>query len=302
MKPWMCRYIGIAAMMLASHPAFASGVVVTIKPLHSLVAGVMEGDDIQPVVLVSGKESLHDFSLRPSQVKALKEADVVFYISPRFELFMDEVAASLPTHVRLAAMDKTSDLRKFPVRYREEHPHEEDHGKDNIDLHVWLWPDNAKAMVMEIARQLAITYPNKRERYFANARTLSDRLDAMFSDMEGRMVKLTGKPFVTFHDALQYFDTYYHLQAVGAVTLHPEYGVSAKHVSELRETIKKTGAICVFREPQFEGKVVDNLLQGLRVRSGMVDPEGALLAPGKEFYFQLMEGLASGLERCLLSS
>ena len=67
--------------------ATTSGVVVTIKPLHSLVAGVI-GDTGRAVLLVGGNASPHDFQLKPSQVSALEKAEIVFYVSDSLETFL----------------------------------------------------------------------------------------------------------------------------------------------------------------------------------------------------------------------
>ena len=55
----------------------------------------------------------------------------------------------------------------------------------------------------------------------------------------------------------------------------------------------------MFSEPQFEPRLVETVIAGTKARTGVLDPEGAALAPGPELYFQLMEGLADSLVRCL---
>ena len=113
------------------------------------------------------------------------------------------------------------------------------------------------------------------------------------------MLKIQGKPFIVFHDASQYFEERYRLTDAGSLTVHPERGISAKRLGEVREKIKNAKAVCVFREPQFDAKIVDNLIEGTGAKSGMLDAEGALLTPGPELYFELMEGLAKGFDDCL---
>ena len=52
-------------------------VVVSIKPVHSLVAGVMQGVG-EPGLLVKGTGSEHSYSLRPSEARALERAEWFF--------------------------------------------------------------------------------------------------------------------------------------------------------------------------------------------------------------------------------
>src|SRR5262245_846369 len=81
----------VPAAALADTPRF----VVTRKPIHSLVARVMEGVG-EPLLLVDGKASPHSFSLRPSQVQAVGKADVFIRVSERLEPFTGKLVRALP--------------------------------------------------------------------------------------------------------------------------------------------------------------------------------------------------------------
>lgn len=301
------RWLWVVLFCVFSHAAFAGqgGVVASIKPLHSLVAAVMEGDEQKPLLLVDGKASMHGFSLKPSQRRALEEADLVFYISPELESFVAKALYQSSGKTRQSRLSEVEGLTLYPVRWphhhdEDEHEHEDEHGEESgDDMHVWMSPENAKLMVAEIARRLSEAYPQKQALYERNAKALFARLDALDQAMAARMAKIAHKPFVVFHDAYQYFEKRYGLQLAGAINLHPEDSPSAQHVRELRQMIVQKQVKCVFREPQFEGRLVDNLVEGTPASSAMLDPEGALLEPGPELYFQLIESVAAGLEKCL---
>jgi len=301
-------------LIAAFYPSLASadGVVASIKPVHSLVAAVMQGDARQPEVLLSGSQSLHSLSLRPSQAKMLADAQVVFYISDRFELFMDKALTGAPKTLRRVALDAAPGLTLLPARMsqgfephqHEHHDHEDGHAAhhDNAalsDLHLWMSPANAKLMVQTIARELSALYPDKQALYQHNAAALLKKLDELDSALAARMKKLQGRPFIVFHDATQYFEARYGLSAAGSITVHPERGLSAGHVAAIRKKVSDAQVLCVFREPQFEDQIIHNLLEGTKARSVMIDPEGALLEPGAALYFQLIEAVAAGFESCL---
>lgn len=294
----MKKLICLIALITLSAPAWAEGVVVSIKPLHSLVAAVMEGDGRTPLLLVNGKASVHSFALKPSQLHSLARADVVFYMGDHFELFLPPVLNTLPASLKRAPMENAPDLTLYPLRADGNDGH---HHAGAYDLHLWLSPANAKAMVADIAATLSALYPTQAALYQTNAQKLVQKLDALDSELKTRLAPLQDKPFIAFHDAYQYLEKSYGLRFAGAVTLMPERTPGARHIRELRETIEASGARCAFREPEFDGRIVDNMLEGLDVESGVLDPEGAQLAPGPELYFQLMESLAASLEECLTS-
>lgn len=280
--------------IMACAPAHAGTVVATIKPLHSLVANVMEGDGNTLALLVDGKTSPHTFTLKPSQVRALSQADIVFYIGDGYELFLGKVLQTMPDSVRRAPMDKIEGLTLYPVRQAE------GEAAGNIDLHLWMSPANAQRMAVEIARRLSDIYPAQRALYENNAIRVSARIDALDAHLNARMQRLQGKPFIIFHDATQYFEKAYGLEVLGAVTLHPEQSPSARHLQDIRENIRSSGATCLFSEPSFDAGIIDNVLAGTSAKSGELDPEAARLQAGRELYFQLMESLAADLEACLI--
>ena len=61
-------------------------VVVSIKPLHSLVSGVMEGVGI-PNLLLEGNASVHIYSMRPSDVLMLQQAELFSGSARSWKLF-----------------------------------------------------------------------------------------------------------------------------------------------------------------------------------------------------------------------
>lgn len=110
-KSWL-----FCLFLLVPHTALAqSRVVATIKPLHALVAGVMHGDG-DPELLLDGSASPHDAVLRPSQVDAMADADVVFYMDEDMEVFMREAIDSIPMQVKLISMMRTPGLQILPTR------------------------------------------------------------------------------------------------------------------------------------------------------------------------------------------
>ena len=304
----MLRIVSLIVFLFMPLSAVQAQVVVTIKPLHSLALAVMEGSGEEPLLLVDGKASLHEFTLRPSQAKALRTAHAVVYMGDEFEPFLEKILPQLPTDVKRLAMEESPGMMLYPVRvgvgfetheHHDGHEHHDAHQHENHDLHAWMSPTNARAMVKEMARAFSEISPAHAALFKRNADALDKKLSALDAGLQKRMEALKGKPFVVFHDAYQYFDRAYDLKNIGSITLHPEQGLSARRVSELRKKIKRSGAVCVFREPEFEGKIVENLMQGTNTKTATLDPEGALLEPGVELYFQLMEGIATQLEACL---
>jgi len=284
----------------------APKVVVTIKPIYGLVARVMAGVG-SPQMLVKGAASPHLYALKPSDMSALADADVVFRASPATEPFSAKLADSLPRRVELVTLQDAPGLVLLARRTHAAFESAADHhapggGRANpFDGHIWLDPNNAKAMVDRIAEVLAAKDPGNADAFNVNAMRLKGELDALGEELQLALAPLAGKPYVVAHDAFQYLERRYRLNAVGAISLSPELQPSAKRLADLRGKIRALGALCVFAEPQIDKRVIENLIEGTVARTGTLDPEGFSLEPGPNLYFTLMRKLAEDLRACLLS-
>ena len=157
-------------------------------------------------------------------------------------------------------------------------------------------------MVHEIAETLAAADPKNAAAYEANADTVTKRLDALVTEVQGRVRSVKGRGFIVFHDAFQYFENRFDLKASGTITVNPEVVPGAARVAEIQKKIRKLGATCVFAEPQFEPKLIKVVTEGSKARSGVLDPLGATLSDGPELYFELIRNLGRNLTDCLGSA
>ncbi len=116
-------------------------VVVTIKPVHSLVAGVMQGVGT-PYLLLKGASSPHHFQLKPSDARRLHNTDLLVWVGPELETPLKNIVSSLSKpKVSFPLLKLPSlNLRKFGSPHDHgDHAHEtghhddHDHGKKKAD-------------------------------------------------------------------------------------------------------------------------------------------------------------------------
>jgi zinc transport system substrate-binding protein len=319
----MWRGLAVACGLAATFgctPAAAAElkVVVTIKPLHALVAQVMAGVG-DPDLIVKGAASPHAYSVKPSEARALHNADVFVRMSEAVEPFTAKLVTALPERVTVMSLQDTPGMHLLAQRATatfQRHPdgqgrshrhvratgHEHGHSdSDGIDGHAWLDPQNAKAMVEHIARTLAAKDPANAARYRANAETVKTRLNALADELEADLKPVVDKPYIVFHDAFQYLERRYGLNVVGSISVNPDVPPSGKRLVDLRRKVRALEAVCVFAEPQVDARLVANLVEGTQARTGILDPEGGGLDAGPDLYFTLMRNLAAALRSCLVS-
>ncbi|MCR9212890.1 MAG: zinc ABC transporter substrate-binding protein [Proteobacteria bacterium] len=305
-----------------AHAAEDTKVVATIKPLHSLVQAVM-GDTGTAGLLVDGNASPHGFALKPSQIRMTQNADILFLIDLHFEQFMENVLASAPSVAAVSVVDE-GNLTLLELReggaWEDHGDHDHGHGDkdhkehsdhkghsdhsdhadhDEVDLHVWLNTANARDMVQTITKALGSQYPENRSVYKANARALIIKLEALETENQQKLSPYKDKAFIVLHDAYPYFEAENGLTAVGSITIEPDDPPSINRLKEIRQKITETNTVCVFREPQFDDRLVQTAIEGSDARQGTLDPIGANFEPGPDLYLKLMTSLADNFVDCM---
>jgi len=286
-------------------------VVASIRPVHSLVAGVMEGVG-EPYLLVRGGGSPHAYAMRPSDARALDQAQIVFWIGEAMETFLARPIEVLAGDADAGPFARAQGVRLLARRAEsawDERGHD-GHGPDGhdegpedpgrSDMHLWLDPENAKAMVADIAARLTAVDPDRAQTYMANAARIIRQLSALDRELAETLTPLQDKPYIVFHDAYQYLEARYGLTSVGSMTDNAEQGPGAGRLSRIRERLGISGALCVFAEPQFEPDLVDTLASGTGAQAAVLDPLGADLPVGADLYADLMRAMAASLVACLL--
>ena len=310
----------VSSLLLGSTAMAAPNVVASIKPVHSLVAAVMEGVG-EPTLIVRGAASPHTYALRPSDAGALQDADLVFWTGAGMELFLADALTTLSGEAEVVELSQAPGITLLPVReggtfeahshegegHDHEHDHEEhdheghDHDHDHAggDMHFWLDPQNAIHMVDAIAAALSQADPENATAYAANAEREKADLVALQAEVTASLAPVADKPFLVFHDAYQYFENRFGLTVAGSVTVTPDVMPGAQRIDALRARVAELGATCVFAEPNFEPTIIAAITEGSTAKAGVLDPEGGALAEGPNLYPELLRGLANSLVDCL---
>ena len=278
-------------------------VIVSIKPVHAIVAAVMERV-AAPDLIIKGAGSPHTYAMRPSEARRLNDAQLVFWVGENLETFLRKPLSALAGSARVITLMNVEGLTRFPTREggaRQEHQIQAREGgeHDGLDVHVWLDSTNAKLIAKAAAAALGEVDPTHRATYAANVARFIARVDALDAELRAALEPVKDVPFVALHDAYQYVERRYGLNAIGSVVAGPERRPGAKRLQEIRTTISELDARCLFSEPQFNPALVQIVVEGTDAKTAVLDPLGAELTPGPDAYFALMRNLARALRGCL---
>ena len=300
-------------------------VVASIKPIHSLASYLMDGVG-KPDLIVDGYNSPHGFALKPSHAKMLQNANLVFWVGEDLETFLEKPLKSIPKKAEKIELMEIKGLTKLEFRERnifethndhKEHGHKEDkhddhkvlghkeailddhhgHGHGEHDPHIWLDPMNAKVILSEMAEHLIENDQKNASKYKSNLKKAHKDLDKLTKKIKSEL----NKDFksIVFHDAYQYFEKRFGVNILGAFTVNTDVLPGAEQLSEIREIIEHEKVSCVFSEPQFNPDIINAVAKDTDIKTGVIDPLGATLNPGKNLYFDLIKNMSSSFKVCL---
>ena len=327
--------LSILSLFIIFSPAKADiKVVASIKPIHSLASYLMDGVG-KPDLIVDGYASPHGFAMKPSHAKMLQNADLIFWVGEDLESFLEKPLKSIAKKAEKIELMEIKKLTKLEFRERnifeghddhghsehkehghkeekhddhkhdehKEHGHKEDkhddhqgHAHGEHDPHIWLDPMNAKVILSEMAEHLIENDQENASKYKTNLKKANKDIDKLVKKVKSEL----NKDFksIVFHDAYQYFEKRFDVNVLGAFTVNMDVMPGAEQLSEIREIIEHDKVSCVFSEPQFNPDIINAVGKDMNIKTGVLDPLGATLTPGKTLYFDLISNMSKSFKGC----
>jgi ABC-type Zn uptake system ZnuABC Zn-binding protein ZnuA len=248
-----------------STAAGANVTVVATTTQAADLARAVGGERAKVVGLLAPNADPHDYEVRPDDVKALTDADLVIRSGGDLDDWLssaiDSSGADAP---ELTLIDHVKAIEGGQEHADEEHAGEEE-DEHEVDPHWWQDPRNAEQAVAEIERALSEVDTAGAETYARNADVYTARLTALDRAVAECIDQIPAaqRKLVTTHDALGYYADRYGLEVVGAVipSLSTQAQASAGEVDELVDRISREHVKAIFAEssvnPKLEQAIAD---------------------------------------------
>ena len=178
----------------------------------------------------------------------------------------------------------------------DDHAGHEGHHHGEHDPHIWLDPMNAKVILNEMAEHLIENDAKNASKYKSNLKKALKDIDKLVSDVSSELNQSVAS--IVFHDAYQYFEKRFNVNILGAFTVNTDVMPGAEQLAEIREIIEHDKVACVFSEPQFNPNIIKAVAKDMNIKTGVVDPLGATLDPGKDLYFDLIRNMSKSFKGC----
>ncbi|MBL0848652.1 MAG: zinc ABC transporter [Candidatus Liberibacter ctenarytainae] len=279
-------------------------VVASIKPIHSIVSSIMNGAG-NPTLLVKDNSSPHEYHFRPSDITALENADIIFWVGPEMEMFLVKPLSFLQKRDNVVTLFNSPNIYKILLHEGQndvpnDHKGHHHHGDTAYDMHIWLDPINVKHMAHSIAVELIKKDPNNKSIYENNAKNFEMRLEQLDRELSHILQPFRREKILVFHGAYKYFAHRYGVQIIDTV-MSGSVSPGARSLQKIREKVISNNISCAFYEPEFNPRMIKSITDGTDIVIGTLDPEGIFLESSPDLYFQLMKNLATSIERNCVS-
>ena len=248
-------------------------IVATTLPVYEFTSMICAGTDLQVGQLVTENVScLHDYTLQVSQMRMVEAAEVIVINGAGLEDFLGNALISDGYTIDSSA----------GCHLHEEHQHTHEHNHEQ-DPHIWLSPENAKAMAHNICNGLTDVYPQYADAFIANLAALTSELDALQTYGEKALQELSCRELITFHDGFAYFAESFDLTILEAIEEESGSETSAQELKHLITLVNEHQLPAVFTEQNGSVSAADVICAETDIRAFSLN-----MAMAGESYFDAM--------------
>lgn len=251
-------------------------VVASFYPVYVAAANVTDG--VEGVTLTSLTRPttgcLHDYQLSPQELMSLETADCLLVNGAGMESFLDKVMENYPDLDVVTASDGIDMMEEEGHGH---HHHEEGEVHDAlaegmVNPHVWVSVSRYIQYVENIRDGIIAADPVHRQQYEQNAAAYVEKIQRLRDEMHGALDDLPHRDIITFHEAFGYFAQEFGLNIVGIIQREPGTDPTARELVDIIETVRSTGCMALFAEPQYSAGVADTIARETGARIYLLDP------------------------------
>jgi len=276
-------------------------VVTTIKPLQLIVSAITVGITA-PVLLIPANQSYHHYTLRPSAVRTLDDADLVVWVGPELETYLAGLFAQVETKTQVIRAIQLPGLQRHEITKEaaiaEDGAHDHDH-PGQFDAHIWLDTNNALLIAEAAAQHLSVLDPANTSRYTSNLAAFSARLQQTSQENAEALAVLKDLDYAVYHNAFQYFEKQNGLQHKLVFVTAEDMQPGVRHIMAVRNALQQLRPVCLLEDVTTNPATVTTVLGDYSINRERVDLLGENLTPGPEAYTQMLTNLADVFQRCL---
>jgi zinc transport system substrate-binding protein len=277
-------------------------IVVTLKPLEGLVLAIAR-DTVNLQRLLPDYTSPHHYHFKPSDIRKINAADIIFRIDEKMERFLSSFLLTQPHHHVISLADvpkiKLLSTKKMAIEASHSTHNKHEHHHNDQDLHIWMLPYNGIVMAEKITEELSRLNPQHQLFYQKNLSQFTQKIKHFTKNFQHQAKSLQNEPYFVFHDSWHYFSNRFQLKKIANLNLHEDIQLGVKTMRNTRKKIKQLQVHCLFSEPNFRPRTIATLTEGFNINTTQLDTLGSHLNTGSDLYLELLRYTSQQIKNCL---
>jgi zinc transport system substrate-binding protein len=260
--------------------------VVSSAPLALLLGEILPDTGSELSTLIPATSSMHHPSLRPSERRALSQADAVVWLGAQLEPGLVRYMAQVPAE-RLLTIGDLASLQLIAVQ-----------PGGQTDGHVWLSPDNAVLIARTVAREL---HSRKLlgDSVVLQAENFINLLEKQVRDYRAALNTIDDKSFIAIHDSFGYLAHYFDLHQIGFLVDANDQAIGLKAMWSLQQRIPPNADLCLLSSPQYSNSQSKALRELTRLHEQSIDIMASNYMPARGQYLKYLDDILAAVQRCL---
>jgi len=284
----LVAFLLLIACSASSADSNPSEIVVSIKPIHSIVTGLMK-DIGTPALLIKGSQTPYDFTVTATETEQLNAAKLVIWVGPELEKNLEPAITQLPSSTTVVELLANSRLKILPSRSN----------PSLRDPFFWMDDRNIIILLDELTELLMQIDPARSHVYARNRREMLVPLRRIDKEYEYGYRGLKAGSGVSYFDTLQYFEQAYALGILDRVTGTPWDRETAANMLKVRKRIQQNEAVCLFVDTSMHAGNLELIVDDQQVNIGKLDVLGRNFSAGADLYLKLMQYNTDVIKQCL---
>lgn len=254
-------------------------IVVSINPIYQILLAITE-DKNNSILIIDPKTSEHDYQLKKSDVKAVFEADLIFYVDNDLEknfakLVQDKKSYQLSKISNIKLLQRRGNVKK-------------------LDPHLWLNPENALKIAELMTQKICEIDEANSKKYQQNLEKFKKEIAKTEKIIHQKFQKIATENFVFYHDGYQYFEDYFDLKPLKVITDGHDHDLTIASTRTFDKLAKSNQIKCLFGDLYDEKNSAQKLAANYQIKFAALDLMGT-----QGGYPELLLGIADAMSKCL---
>jgi len=270
----------------------------SIKPVHAIVVAIA-GEHVNSDQLIPDFSSPHHYVFKPSDIRKVKRADIIFRIDEHFESILNPILTSASKQSKIVSLAENTKIHLLSLSGEHSHDGHTDENHNAADMHIFTSPKNAIVMAQTITESLSKLDPEHADDYKKNYQLFNERILTTSKEIQSYLAPLNDTPYIVFHNSWQYFADYFGLRKPNIISHQEGMTAGAKTLLNTRNEISSENIRCIFSDSTISAKQITALTKGLVIHNTRTDVLAEQLPINQNTYVDWLNNMGQKVKICL---